>query len=78
MTDPAPRLRILLTAADGRVVPWRKQERIHTLPAELAHTWVANFKPGLFQMLPDGAIVPRGSDARALDIAAVAVAPDAE
>jgi hypothetical protein len=81
MPDPLPptpvRLRILLTAADGRVLPWRKQGRINTLPEALAATWVANFKPGLFQMLGDGAIVPRGSEPGAVDIVAVASAPDA-
>jgi len=82
MTDPQrppvpPRLRILLTAADGRVLPWKKQGRLNTLPEALAATWVANFKPALFQMLGDGSIVPRGSDPAAVDIVAVATVPDA-
>lgn len=65
---------IRITTADGRQLHWHKAGRRHQLPTELGPMWVANFKPALFQVLPDGAIVPRGT-AGAVDIAAVALEP---
>jgi hypothetical protein len=66
----APRWRVRIIAASGRAVFWRKAGREHTLAAELGETWAANFKPALFQVMPDGAIVPRGEPG-AEDIARV-------
>lgn len=65
---------IRITTADGRQLHWHKTGRRHQLPTELGPMWVANFKPALFQVMPDGAIVPRGT-AGAVDIAAVALEP---
>ena len=61
---------IRITTADGRQLHWHKAGRRHQLPDDLGPLWVANFKPVLFQVMPDGAIVPRGT-AGAVDIAAV-------
>jgi hypothetical protein len=69
----APRWFIRLTTADGRQLYWCKGGQRHTLSPELGPHWVANFKPALFQALPDGAIVPRGAQPGAADIAAVAL-----
>ncbi len=65
-----PRQAIVITTTDGREVRWHKGGKPHSLTAELAPVWVANFKPGLFQIAADGQIVPRGT-AGAVDIAAV-------
>lgn len=64
--------RIRLTTSDGRRLLWHKGGRIHELSPELVPMWVANFQPALFQVLPDGHIVPRGSDPKAVDIVKVA------
>jgi len=76
MSDP--RQQICLTTADGRTLRWHKAGRVHDLPAELAQHWVAHFQPALFQVLPDGHIVPRGADPKAMDIIQVAIAPPSE
>jgi hypothetical protein len=65
---------IRITTADGRQLLWHKAGRHHQLPDELGPMWVANFKPALFQVLPDGSIVPRGATGAA-DIATVALEP---
>jgi hypothetical protein len=65
------RWRIRITTIDGRTMPWRKSGQIHSLAPELGPVWLANFKPDLFQVLPDGHIVPRGADPKAVDIAKV-------
>lgn len=65
---------VRITTADGRQLHWHKAGRRHQLPAELGPMWVANFKPALFQVMPDGAIVPRGATGAA-DIATVALEP---
>jgi hypothetical protein len=70
-----PRWRIRLTLVDGTTVLWRRAGVVHTLSETLGPVWAANFKPALFQALPDGEIVPRGGSPRAIDIAAVAVEP---
>jgi len=72
-TPPAPRWHVAIITSDGRRLRWHKQGRAHTLPAELGPVWVANFKPALFQVMPDGALVARGADAHAADIAQVAL-----
>jgi hypothetical protein len=70
------RRRMVLVTVDGRRLLWHKGGRIHDLAPELAPVWVASFKPALFQVLPDGHIVPRGSDPKAVDIQSVAIAND--
>ncbi len=72
---PDPRWRIRITDTAGRTTLWRKAGAIHSLAPELGPIWVANFKPALFQVMPDGAIVPRGADPLAADIATVALEP---
>jgi hypothetical protein len=69
----AGRWYVLITAADGTRRRWRKQGREHTLAAELGPVWVANFKPAMFQVLDDGQLLPRGADARALEVVSVAL-----
>lgn len=69
------RHRICLTTSDGRHLLWHKAGRVHDLPADLAAHWVAHFQPSLFQVRPDGSIVPRGTDPKAVDIVRVAVDP---
>jgi hypothetical protein len=65
------RWRIRITTVDGRRVLWRKGGQVHSLAPELGPVWVQNFKPSLFQVMPDGHIVPRDSDPKATDIASV-------
>ena len=72
-----PRQAIVITTADGLELRWRKGGKPHSLTAELAPVWVANFKPALFQVAADGQIVPRGT-AGAVDIAAVRAEPAGE
>ncbi len=72
--DAAPRWHVLITTADGRRLHWHRAGARHTLAADLGPLWVANFKPALFQVTADGAIIPRGSQADALEIVAVALA----
>lgn len=62
---------IRITTASGQQLLWHKAGRLHTLSPELGPTWVANFKPALFQVMPDGGFVPRGSDPSAEDVTAV-------
>ena len=38
-----------------------KGGQVHTLDERLGPLWVANFKPAMFQLLPDGNLVPRGT-----------------
>jgi len=71
------RWRVVITTINGDEVRWRKSGAMHTLSPELGQLWVGNFKPALFQVMPDGHIVPRDSDPKAIDIARVALEPDA-
>jgi hypothetical protein len=71
MTESTPnRWRVVIIAADGRRLHWRKADKVHTLSWELGPTWIANFKRAVFQVMPDGSLVPRGQPGAA-DIAAV-------
>ncbi|HEX5035775.1 MAG TPA: hypothetical protein VFX30_01270 [bacterium] len=63
--------KILVTAADGRTLFWRKRGEVHLLPESLANTWVEKFKPHLFDILPSGEMVGSGRDPAALKIAKV-------
>jgi hypothetical protein len=76
--DDAPRWHVLITTADGRQLYWHRAGARHTLAAALGPLWVANFKPALFQVTAAGAIIPRGSQADALEIVAVTLAPAAD
>jgi hypothetical protein len=71
-----PRWRVSITTIDGTSMPWRKNGKVHTLSHLLGPTWIANFKPAIFQALADGSLVARGSVPGAVDIASVALAPD--
>ena len=66
---------MLITTADGRRLLWHRNGARHTLAAALGPLWVANFKPALFQVTAAGAIIARGSQADALEIVAVELAP---
>lgn len=50
------RYKIKITAEDGRTFYWHKRGQIHTVEEDVATIFVANFKPGLFQVLPDGSL----------------------
>ena len=63
------RFRVRLTTVDGRILHWVKAGQIHSLDERLAPIWIANFKPALFQVSPDGQLVPRGTP-DAADVAA--------
>ncbi len=69
------RFRIRITTVSGDIRWWHKGGRLHTLPPELATVWPANFKPAIFQVMADGAIVPRGTPG-AEDIAKVEAVAD--
>jgi hypothetical protein len=69
------RWRVVITTADGRTLRWRKNDRVHSLSPELGPIWIANFRPGVFQVLADGSLVPRGTPG-ASDVAAVALEAD--
>ena len=72
MSDQAvPAWHVRVTSASGAQVLWHKAGKPHVLRFELGQTWVSNFKPAVFQVLPDGSFVPRGSDPRAEDVASV-------
>ena len=69
------RYRIRITPVTGAPRWWLKGGKIHTLPEELATVWPANFKPAIFQVLEDGAIVPWGTPG-AVDILQVEAVAD--
>jgi len=71
--DTAPRWFVLITVADGRTLYWQRAGARHSLAHALGEVWVGNFKPALFQVLPDGAIIPRGSQPGGLEIVLVAL-----
>jgi len=70
-------IRIHTVAGDTRW--WVKAGRIHSLSPDLGPVWVANFKPEVFQMLPDGQLAPRGTPGavEVLRVELVAASPDA-
>lgn len=74
MSDNTP-WHIRITTVEGDQLYWHKGGKQHVLSPELGPTWVANFKPALFQVLPDGSFVPRGADPRARDVATVELEP---
>jgi hypothetical protein len=51
---PARRFKIRITTADGRILYWHKRGQLHILEEDVARIFVANFKPALFQVRPDG------------------------
>lgn len=61
-TPQGPMYKIKVTTADGLSFFWHKQGRVHLLPAELADTWVAKFKPHLFDITASGEMVGAGRD----------------
>ena len=71
----AQRWYVRVTTVDGDQVYWHKAGRRHSLSPELGPVWVREFKPAVFQVLPDGRFVPRGSDPRAVDVARVELEP---
>jgi hypothetical protein len=71
--DTPPRWFVLITIAGGGTLYWHRAGVRHSLSPALGPQWVAHFKPDLFQAMPDGAIVPRGSQPGGLEILAVAL-----
>ncbi len=66
---------IRIITSEGRSVLWHKTGKLHSLAPELGPRWLEHFKPGLFQVLPDGQMVAHGSDPKAVDIIRVERAP---
>ncbi len=62
MADPK-QYRIKVHAANGETYYWHKQGQIHVLPEDLVHTWVAKFKPDLFEIRSNGEMVGAGRGA---------------
>lgn len=54
--------KIKVTTIDGKEIFWRKQGEIYLLPAELADTWIAKFKPQFFEITSAGEMVGAGRD----------------
>ena len=52
------RYKIKITSQDGRTFYWHKRGQLHTVEEDVADIFVANFKPELFQVLPDGSLTP--------------------
>lgn len=52
------RYKIKITAVDGRTFYWHKRGMLHTVEEDVATIFVANFKPELFQVRPDGSLSP--------------------
>ncbi len=52
------RFKIRITTESGDVVYWHKRGELHTVEEDVARIFVANFKPELFQALPDGHLTP--------------------
>lgn len=54
----ARRYKIKITTKDGRTFHWHKRGQLHTVEEDVATIFVANFKPELFQVRPDGSLSP--------------------
>jgi len=54
------RYKIRITTADGQTFYWHKRGALHTVSEDVADIFVANFKPELFQVNPDGSLTPPG------------------
>ncbi|HZN56475.1 MAG TPA: hypothetical protein VFD71_00265 [Planctomycetota bacterium] len=52
------RYRIKITAEGGKTFFWHKRGQVHTVEEDVANVFVANFKPELFQVQPDGSLTP--------------------
>ena len=52
------RYKIKITAEDGQTFYWHKRGQLHTVESDVAEIFVANFKPELFQVRPDGSLHP--------------------
>jgi hypothetical protein len=54
----AQRYKIRITTEDGGTLYWHKRGQLHVVDEDVARIFVANFKPELFQVLPDGHMTP--------------------
>jgi hypothetical protein len=68
---------VCLITADGTRLLWHKGGRPHTLDERLGPLWVQNFKPAIFQVLPDGQLVSRGT-VGAVDVIAWELTPEGQ
>ena len=58
-TNPAAtRFKIRITTANGDVLYWHKRGRLHTVEEDVADIFCRQFKPELFEVLPDGSLTP--------------------
>jgi hypothetical protein len=75
----SPRWYVLITIPGGRTLYWHRAGTRHTLSQALGAHWIEHFKPALFQVMPDGALVPRDSQPGGLEILGVSLeaAPEA-
>ena len=55
---PPRRFKIKVTTEDGRVFYWHKRGQLHVVDEDVAALFIANFKPALFQVKPDGTLAP--------------------
>ena len=55
---PPGRYKIRITTEDGETLYWNKRGGVHIVDEDVAQIFVANFKPELFQVLPDGSLTP--------------------
>ncbi|MEC9351727.1 MAG: hypothetical protein VYD81_00290 [Planctomycetota bacterium] len=69
------RYKIRITTEDGETLYWNKRGGIHIVDEDVAQIFVANFKPELFQVLPDGSLTPP-SPGRTKQIVKVEMEPE--
>lgn len=52
------RYRIRIETVDGDELFWHKRGQIHLVDEDVARAFVENFKPDVFEVLPDGSFTP--------------------
>jgi len=60
MSDSAKCYQIRVTTADGHSLIWHKQGQPALLPAEIADTWIAKFRPDIWEITANGEMVGVG------------------
>jgi hypothetical protein len=58
VSSTARRYKIRITTRDGQVLYWHKRGRLHLVEEDVAQIFVANFKPAVFEVQPDGSFAP--------------------
>ena len=52
------RYRIRIKTVDGQELFWHKRGQLHLVEEDVARAFVENFKPDVFEVLPDGSFTP--------------------